>query len=67
MANAVESVVLIDKRNLSIGLSCKIEPTGKIDVSVELKGDPNEYLITRQAKTLQLYLFNQLVMSMLKK
>ncbi|MEY8757831.1 NAD(P)H-binding protein [Peribacillus frigoritolerans] len=24
------------------------KPTGKIDVSVELKGDLNEYLITRQ-------------------
>jgi len=24
------------------------EPTGKIDVSLEVKGDPNEYLITRE-------------------
>jgi uncharacterized protein YbjT (DUF2867 family) len=24
------------------------EPTGKIDVSLEIKGDPNEYLITRE-------------------
>lgn len=24
------------------------EPTGKVDISIELKGDPNEYLITRE-------------------
>ncbi|WP_342601827.1 hypothetical protein [Peribacillus sp. FSL E2-0159] len=50
---------LLDYTIIHPGPLLNDKPTGKIDVSVELKGDPNEYLITRQARMLQVYLFNK--------